>query len=158
MTSEKKQMFTRRITQANRTQLVVVVYDIFLEYLDDALNTHNEGDLKEFGKSLQMARECIFQMRSALDFQYDLSRNLFSIYNFADRELAGDMFGNKTDNLEELKQMFTKLRDAYDTVSKDDTSEPLMDNIQDVYAGLTYSKTDVNEDLINYDAERGFRV
>ena len=158
MTGEKKQMFTRRITQANRTQLVVVSYDIFLEYLDDAANAHNDGNTEEFTRSIQMARECILQMRSALDFQYELSKNLFSLYNFADRELAGDMFGNKADNLDALRQMFKKLRDAYDTVSKDDTSEPLMDNIQDVYAGSTYGRNDINENLIDYGEERGFRV
>ena len=151
-------MFTRRITQANRTQLVVVSYDIFLEHLDDAANAHNDGNTEEFTKSIQMARECILQMRSALDFQYELSKNLFSLYNFADRELAGDMFGNKADNLDALRQMFKKLRDAYDTVSKDDTSEPLMDNIQDVYAGFTYGRNDINENLIDYGEERGFRV
>lgn len=158
MTSEKKQIFTRRVTQANRTQLAVVVYDIFLEYISDALNAHNEGDAEEFALSMQMAMECIYEMRSALDFKYALAKNLFAIYNYAERELAGNLFKNRTDNLEELKKMFTSLRDAYDTISKNDTSEPLMDNIQDIYAGFTYGKTDVNENLINYDAERGFRV
>ncbi len=31
MTREMKQIFTRRITQANRTQLVVILYDMVLE-------------------------------------------------------------------------------------------------------------------------------
>lgn len=158
MTSEKKQLFTRRVTQANRTQLTVVVYDIFLEYLDSALDACNEGAAEEFALSIQMALECIYQMRSTLNFKYVPAKNLFAIYNYAERELAGSLFRNRTDSLEELKKMFTKLRDAYAVISKNDTSEPLMDNIQDIYAGLTYGKTDVNENLINYDAERGFRV
>ncbi len=158
MTSEKKQIFTRRITQANRTQLVVVVYDIFLEYLSDALDAYEEGNGDEFGLSLQMALECIYEMRSALDFKYEPAKNLFAIYNYAERELAGNLFKNRADNLEEIKKMFTKLRGAYAEISRNDTSEPLMDNIQDIYAGLTYGKTDINESFINYDAERGFRV
>ena len=32
-----KQIFTRRITQANRTQLVVILYDMVLEYLKEAI-------------------------------------------------------------------------------------------------------------------------
>lgn len=36
MTKEMKQIFTRRITHANRTQLVVILYDMILTYLKDA--------------------------------------------------------------------------------------------------------------------------
>lgn len=36
MTTEKKQMFTRRITQANKTQLTVIVYEMLSAYLEDA--------------------------------------------------------------------------------------------------------------------------
>lgn len=156
MTRENKQMFTRRITQANRTQLVVIVYDMLLVYLEDAEKAHELENKEEFVRNLELARECISQMRTSLNFEYELSKNLFAIYCFADRELANDIFGNKTDNLDALKMIFTKLHDAYNTISKEDDSEPLMDNIQDVYAGFTYGKTDVNESLVNYDARRGY--
>lgn len=156
MTRENKQMFTRRITQANRTQLVVIVYEMLLVYLEDAVKAHELGNKEEFVRNLELARECIGQMRTSLNFEYELSKNLFAIYCFADRELANDIFGNKTDNLDVLKMIFTKLHNAYDTISKEDDSEPLMDNIQDVYAGFTYGKTDVNESLVNYDARRGY--
>ena len=156
MTKENKQIFTRRITQANRTQLVVIVYEMLLVYLEDAVKAHEAENKQEFVRNLELARECIGQMRTSLNFEYELSKNLFAIYCFADRELANDIFGNKTDNLDVLKMIFTKLHDAYYTISKGDKSERLMDNIQDVYAGITYGKTDVNESLINYDARRGY--
>ena len=145
MTKENKQIFTRRITQANRTQLVVIVYEMLLVYLEDA-----------FRQNLRMARECIGQMRTSLNFKYDLSKNLFAIYNFADRELAKNIYGTKTDNIDVLKVIFNKLRDAFYKISEQDTSESLMDNIQDVYAGLTYGRSDLNESLVNYDAKRGY--
>lgn len=156
MTRENKQAFTRRIAHANRTQLVVIVYEIFLVYLEDAVEAYEKKNSQEFVRNLELARECIGQMRTSLNFEYELSKNLFAIYCFADRELANDIFGNKTDNLDLLKMIFTKLHDAYYTISKEDKSEPLMANIQDVYAGFTYGKTDVNESLINYDAMRGY--
>ena len=36
MDSRTKQDFTRRITQSNRSELVVVLYDICFSYLDEA--------------------------------------------------------------------------------------------------------------------------
>lgn len=156
MNTEIKQTFTRRITQANRTQLVVIVYEMLLVYLEDAINAYNEEQMQEFKENLRMARECIGQMRTSLNFDYALSRNLFSIYCFADRELAKDIYSCKTENLDVIRTIFTKLHDAYYVVSKKDDSAPLMDNIQAVYAGLTYSKSDLNEDYLNFDAKRGF--
>lgn len=156
MTTETKQIFTRRITQANKTQLVVIVYEMLLVYLEDAMNAYHEDQKEEFKENLRMARECIGQMRTSLNFDYALSRNLFSIYCFADRELAKDIYGYKTENLDVIKTIFTKLHDAYYVVSKKDESAPLMDNIQTVYAGLTYTKSDLNEDFLNYDTKRGY--
>ena len=68
------------------------------------------------------------------------------------------MFANKIENISELQEMFTKLHDAFEKVSANDDSKPLMDNIQDVYAGLTYGKNDLNENLVNYDSKRGYLV
>lgn len=158
MTKENKQMFTRRITQANRTQLVVILYEMFLVYLEDAQKADAIEDSSEFVRNLELARECISEMRRSLNFEYDLSKNLFAIYCFADKELASDIFGKKTDNLDALKAIFIKLHDAYATISEQDETGPLMDNIQDVYAGFTYGKEDVNENLVNYDTERGYTV
>lgn len=156
MTTEKKQTFTRRITQANRSQLVVIVYEMLLVYLEDAMNAYEEGKREEFKENLRMARECIGQMRTSLNFDYDISKNLFAIYCFADREIAKDMYSCKKENLDVIKMIFTKLHDAYYVVSTKDESGPLMDNIQTVYAGLTYSKSDLNEDFMNYDRKRGY--
>ena len=158
MTKEMKQIFTRRITQANRTQLIVVLYDILLTYLEDGMKAHAAGDRAAFLKNLGFARDCIAELRKSLDFHYDLSKNLFAIYAFADRELANDMHGNKTDYMREIIKNFTRLRDAYDTISKQDKSDPLMENAQDVYAGFTYGKTDINESLLNNGATRGYSV
>ena len=158
MTTEKKQMFTRRITQANKTQLTVIVYEMLSAYLEDARAAHDAGQTEELVQNIDLARACIGQLRSSLDFQYELAGNLVSLYCYADRELARDMFSLKVDNLDTIEMIFTKLRDAYQQISSQDQSGPLMENIQSVYAGLTYGRTDLNESLVNYDAKRGFLV
>ncbi len=158
MTKEAKQIFTRRITQANRTQLVVILYDMILTYLKDAADAYDIGCEEEFKKGMQCARNCIAELRNSLNFSYDLSKTLFSIYAYADREIANNLSGFKTDHIAEIMQMFAKLRDAYHTVSKEDTTQPLMENAQDVYAGFTYGKSDVNESLLYSSAGRGFCI
>lgn len=158
MTKEMKQIFTRRITQANRTQLVVILYDMILTYLGDAASAQEIGCEQEYKKDMQCARNCISELRCSLDFTYDLSRNLFAIYAFADRELAHDMHGINAEQLAQITGMFQKLRDAYNTISKQDHSQPLMENAQNVYAGFTYGRTDVNESLSQYGTARGYCI
>jgi len=131
---------------------------MILTYLKDASAAQEIGCGQEFKKDMQCARNCISELRNSLDFNYELSRNLFAIYAFADRELAHDMQGIDAGQLAQIAGMFQKLRSAYDTVSKEDQSQPLMENAQDVYAGFTYSRTDVNESLLQYGAARGYCV
>lgn len=156
MTRENKQMFTRRITQANRSQLVVIVYEMFLVYLEDAKKAHEAENNAEFTRSLELARGCVQELRMSLNFEYDIAKYLFDIYCFADRKLAQCIFGGSMENIDAIAEMFTKLHDAYAEISAQDKAAPLMDNIQGVYAGYTYGKNDVNESLVNYDAGRGY--
>ena len=62
----------------------------------------------------------------------------------------------KTKDISQIAGMFRKLRDAYHTISKEDQSEPLMENAQNVYAGLTYGRTDINESM--YGVARGYCI
>jgi flagellar protein FliS len=158
MTNETKQAFTRRITKANRTQLVVIVYDMLLSYIDDAKAAKKKNDMPEFEKSLELARNCISDLRLHLDFEYELSKSLFSIYSYCDRQLAEDIYTKKTDNFAPVCDMIKKLRGAFYELSLTDTSEPMMENTQEVYAGLTYGRKDINETLVNPDLSRGFTV
>lgn len=158
MKAEEKKEYQRRITQANKTGLVVILYEMILKYIEDGLKAYDELNRREFVFNLDMARQCIWEMRGNLNFEFHLSNNLFAIYNFADRELAKDIFGCKNDNLEEIHMMFKKLHDAYEKISKDDKSEPLMGNAQEVYAGLTYGKGLLNETLDYKNQNRGFLV
>jgi flagellar protein FliS len=158
MTNEMKQAFTMRITKANRTQLVVIVYDMFLVYIDDAKEAKKINDMHEFARNLDLARNCLADLRKNLNFEYELSKTLHSIYMYCDRQLAGDIFSGKTDNLKLVCDMIKKLRDAFEELSLTDKSEPLMENTQEVYVGLTYGKKELNETLVNPDLTRGFTV
>ena len=58
-----------------------------------------------------------------------------------------------------VREVMTKLKEAFEEVAKQDTSGPLMENTQQVYAGLTYGKGSLNEVLISGDEyNRGYRV
>ena len=60
--------------------------------------------------------------------------------------------------LAHVEEIMSKLHAAYETVSKQDESSPVMANTQTVYAGLTYGRNNLNESLADQGSSRGFRA
>lgn len=158
MTDELKQQYTLRITQANRSDLVVIVFDMALNYLDDVRAAEAEHDRAAFREGIRHASSCINELLTSLDYQQTISIGLGSLYMFMLRELALIDMRNRTEGMDEIEGMLHKLRDSFDTVSKSDTSAPLMQNTQAVYAGLTYGRSTLNESLGNQNVSRGICV
>lgn len=80
MTAEQKKEFTRKISQANATELIVILYDITLIYMEDAIKDMEEGDIERASIQISLAKKCIEEMIANLHFEYDLATVLHRIY------------------------------------------------------------------------------
>lgn len=67
MTKECKQQFTLRITQANSTQLIVILYEMTLQYLADGEQAVDDAGLVE---AVHRARGCIKELLNSLHREY----------------------------------------------------------------------------------------
>ncbi len=155
MTKERKQEFTRRITQANRSGLVLIKFEILFAYFDDICQAYEEKNEQEMKKGVRHADAVLKSFQETLDFQYEMSAQLFSLYDFHRRQLAKVLIQNSVKELEQSRSMLQKTYEAFVEAAKQDQSGPLMRNAQQVYAGYTYGKHDLNE---SYDtgSSRGF--
>lgn len=158
MTKELKQQFTLKITQANKTQLVVILYEMLLVYLDEAQEAHERESRSEFREAIRKTRGCLKELMASLHFEYEPAMNLLQLYLYANRELARADIRNSTKELEHVRMVMTKLHAAYEEISRQDTSGPVMENTQTVYAGLTYGKNTLTENLADQGSSRGFRA
>lgn len=158
MKNEQVKDFTRRITQCNRGGLVVVVYDIFFAYIKDAEEAFAGHQSEQFKEAVHKAESCIDELIRALNFKYAVSKELYSLYVFAKESLAKTLVKNELDDLNNAKMVMENLHDAFREVAKQDSSQPLMRNTQQVYAGITYGKHDLTETYQVPDASRGFFV
>lgn len=156
MTRELKQQFTRRISAANRTQLVVILYEMFLTYIQEAKQAFQNQDTAEFRQGIKRARGCLHELMMSLNYEYALAGNLLALYTFFDRRLTRADVGKSVQELTCVEAMMRKLHDAYETVSAQDTSPAVMANTQTVYAGLTYGKNNLTENLTDQGSGRGF--
>lgn len=154
MTKEQMQDFTRRVTQANRSGLVLIKYEMLFVYFDDIESAFGK-DKEALKHALRNADAVLKSFQSTLDFKYGMSAQLYSLYDFHRRQLAKVLMRNSLEDLSQSRVMLQSLYEAFKEAAKQDTSAPLMQNAQQVYAGYTYGKRDVNENC-HIDSSRGF--
>lgn len=157
MTKEQIQEYTLRITRANRSRLIVIVYELALSYLDTAIKAFDEGDHETFKSNASYANKCVGDLLEALDFNYEPSYPLMRIYVYVSKLIALAPIKRDKEGLLVAKRLLTKLKKSFDDIAAQDNSEPLMSNTQEVYAGLTYGKGSLNES-IDSASNRGFCV
>lgn len=158
MEKELLQEFSNRVIQANRSQLVVTIYDIILASLADGRVAFQKGDTGEFKHSMERAQSLVMELVKSLDFNYKISYDLFSLYLFVNRRILHTLARNKIELLDGTDKVIKNLRDAFEKVSRQDDSPPLMANTQKIYAGLTYGKGSDLSEMYQEDSNRGFQA
>ncbi|MDD6844467.1 MAG: flagellar protein FliS [Clostridia bacterium] len=164
MKKDDIQTFSYRISQANRTQLVVITLDMAVQYIKDA---KEDQDINSYRQNLRNAKRVIDLLVSSLDMSYDISSQLFDVYMVVERYIisAGSRRPEQEGStagymklLESCERMLTMLRKSFYEVSKLDDSTPLMQNTQQVYAGLTYSNGGGASEMLDASANRGYKA
>ncbi len=158
MTRELKQEYTLRITQANKTQLITILYEMVLLYVDEAQAALEVGERMEYKSAVRKIRGCIDELTASLNFDYELAHNLLQLYLYINRELVKASSHYDRENLEHVRLIISELHKAYQTIEAQDTSGPVMGNTQTVYAGLTYGRNTLTENIADSAANRGFCV
>lgn len=155
MTKEQKQNFTRRITQANRSGLVLIKFEMLFVYMDDICTAFENDDQQALTNAVHYADAVLKSFQETLDFQYEIAGQLCALYDFHRRQLAKILMRHSLEELEQSRQMLQQLYEAFTASAQQDTSRPLMQNAQQVYAGYTYGKNDLNE-TYDIQSSRGF--
>ena len=62
MKKEDRQRFTLRISQANSTELVVILYEMLLCYLEDAVDALQAEETEDFKSAVRKARGCLNEL------------------------------------------------------------------------------------------------
>lgn len=158
MTKELKQEYTLRITQANKTQLITILYEMTLLYIDEAKEALAAGERDAFKNAIRRIQGCMCELMDSLHLEYELAQNLLQIYLYVNREVAKAALYNTSENLEHIRPVVEKLTAAYKQIEGQDETGPVMGNTQTVYAGLTYGREDIMENITDPAANRGFCV
>ena len=160
MKAESVKIFTRRITSANKSEIIVIIYDIIEENLALAKKALAEGDRETYRNEIKQAISFVKELLVSLDMNYEVSKNLARLYLYVSRCLNFALVSGKKEEIEAAEKVLRKLGDSFREVAKTDESKPVMENTQRVYAGITYGRgLDLDETLVAPAMEsRGFRA
>lgn len=157
MNKESINKYTMKITQANKGQLLVIVYDIILEDLEHAKSLSLEDSLEEYINDVKHAQRFLLELMDTLEHKYEISGELMRLYIYVNRELIYAMMRKDVKHLDNAIMVIEKIRKSFEEIAKTDDSAPLMRNVQQVYAGLTYGRSSLNEMSID-NVNRGFKA
>ena len=157
MTNQEINIFSRKITNASKSQLIVIMYEVAIKYIDDGIEALKNSEVDLYRLNLKRAKSVINELNSVLDMTQNISLELRRLYVFMIGVLVKADIRMETEELIRVRGMLEKLMSAFSDVSKSDESGPIMENTQTVYAGLTYSKDSLNENMYSA-ANRGYKV
>ncbi len=158
MENTKQEEFTQRIGKASKTEMIVIVYDIALQYAEDAQNAYDKGDMTAYGENLTKARKCVDNLIEALNFDIDISNQLFALYNFVKKNLLNARITRTDKGLKDAVKVLKDMREIFVELAKLDTSGVMMDSTQHVVTGMTYGRGVLNESVVNADKSTTFSV
>lgn len=155
MTREQKQEFTLRISQANSTEMIVILYEMLLCYVEDGKEAIEHQEKESLKGAVRKAKACLGELIHSLHLQYEPAPALLGLCGFCIRQLTIAEIREKQEPLEQIEKIIQPLRDAFGEIAAENKGGPVMNNSQTVYAGLTYSKSSLTENMAEQSANRG---
>lgn len=151
--------FATRVTQANCTEMVVIMYEIILSDIKAAKESYDKDDMKQFIQEVKHGQKFLNELMATLDYQYGIARDLMSLYLFVNKAFITAVLKKLPDSLMEAEPVLEILLQGFREISKQDKTGPVMRNTQQVYAGLTYGKGVLNETYVDPNQQsRGFKA
>ena len=145
MTKEEINVFSKRVAQSSKSELIVISYEIILNYIESAKTELANDDIDKFIFNVKKAKQFVNDLSSVLDFSQKISFELMNIYMFIDRCLIKSIVKRTDCELSAVEDIICKLKTAFEDVSKNDDSGSVMRNGEHIYAGLTYGRGVLNE-------------
>lgn len=159
MEKDKLNAYAARVSQANRSELVVIIYEAFLDSVAEGKDLLEKKQKQQCRHEIERARGLLTELMGSLDFKYEISYYLRRLYVYCYHELCQGIAEEEADRFDHATAIISKLLVAFQEVANQDNSQPVMKNVQSIYAGLTYGRNKLNESIaVDIHGTRGFEA
>lgn len=152
-----KEDYVARISSASPLQLVIINYELTLQFIKDALENITKSQ-NQYEENIKKAQDSLGRLISTLDMDYDLSKLLFDLYLYVNKLLIKAFFSRSADSLTEAVEILEALLKSWEALENEVTSPiTVMYSAQRIYAGLTYKNGEL-EEYIDDPGNRDYKV
>lgn len=113
MVNPYQQYKENAILTASPEELVLMLYNGIVRFIEEAKGAIEKKDYMAANNSIQRAQDIITELMLTLDMNYDISKNLYSLYDYMLRRLIDANVKKDVAILEEVKGFAIELRDTW---------------------------------------------
>lgn len=160
MEKEILNAYAARVSQANKSELVVIILEALSESISEGKECLKKDKIAEARREIERARGFLTELMGSLDLSYEISHYLRRLYVYAYEQLCQGMAQRDVVCLDHASNVIEGLLPAFRKVAEQDTSGSVMQNTESIYAGLTYGRNhELNESVYLGSSEsRGFQA
>ncbi len=138
MTDEQMNVYKMRITQAGIAELTVVMLEMEIQWIREALEAFDQQKMEEFLSSVEKAQGTQVELMNVMNMENPLSEEIYSVFAFINKQLIRAKIKRQPLDLARCRKMLEKYHASFAAIAKTDTAGPVMVQSEKVYAGLTY--------------------
>ncbi len=113
MVNPYQQYKENAILTASPEELVLMLYNGIIRFIEEAKGAIEKKDYMAANNSIQRAQDIITELMLTLDMNYDISKNLYSLYDYMLRRLIDANVKKDVTILEEVKGFAIELRNTW---------------------------------------------
>lgn len=118
MTNAYEKYRTQEISMASPMALIVMLYNGCIKQLKLSGMAMEKNNYEEANNSLKKAQDIVAELMSSLDFRYEISKNLMSLYSFIYEEIVRINASKDAARIEPVVNILSDLRDTWAQVEK----------------------------------------
>lgn len=137
--------FKLRITQAGIGDFTVIMLEMEMQWIKDALKAYEDGNEELFLDCVEKAQIVQQHLMDVLNLDNSVARDVYSVFVFLNKQLITAKIKREPLDLSRCLGMLQKYHISFQEVAKTDEQGPIMAESEKVFAGLTYGSNGLVE-------------
>lgn len=138
MTDEQMNVYKMRIAQAGIAEMTVVMLEMEMQWIDEALEAYGVQDMDTFIVCVEKAQAVQVELMNVMNMENPTAAEVYSVFAFINKQLILAKIKRTPLDIERCKKMLEKYHASFQAIVKTDHSGKVMEQSEKVYAGLTY--------------------
>ena len=106
------------VMTATPAELTLMLYNGCIKFIKDAKLAIDKNDIEKAGNTILRAQDIIQELMATLNTDYDISNNLYALYDYMYQRLIDANISKDKAPLDETLELITELRDTWTQVIK----------------------------------------